>query len=167
MGGLLRDQGRLDEAEPLWREAMERNRRTLGDDHFNTQVSISNLGVLLMAQGKTREAEPLFEELYRRAATSQLAPVHAAMLMSNYALTLPKLNKHEQAYAPLTEVVTRLRSLEPVNPRMPRDPLLALIDVCERTGRQDEAAAWRAELKKVKAGTRPSTGATTVPARQS
>jgi len=59
---LFHDQGKLDEAEPLFREALEVRRRTLGDTHPNTLANINNLGLLLKDQGKLSEAEPLLRE---------------------------------------------------------------------------------------------------------
>jgi hypothetical protein len=53
---LLKDQGQLEEAEPLLREALDGRRETLGDRHPATQNSISNLAGLLHAQGKLEEA---------------------------------------------------------------------------------------------------------------
>jgi len=62
MGLLLAKQGRLDEAEPLLREALEGCRRTLGEEHSDTLSSINSMGMLRMAQGKLGEAEPLLRE---------------------------------------------------------------------------------------------------------
>ena len=58
----LRDQGKFDEAEPLFREALEVRRATLGTRHPNRLASINNLGTLLYAKGKYAAAEPLFRE---------------------------------------------------------------------------------------------------------
>ena len=44
---LLRDLGRLAEAEPLFLEALEASRRTLGDEHPDTLKSISNVASIL------------------------------------------------------------------------------------------------------------------------
>ena len=60
---LLQAQGKLLEAEPLYREALEASRATLGDRHPSTLVSIGNMAALLEAQGKLVEAEPLYGEL--------------------------------------------------------------------------------------------------------
>ena len=62
LGNVLRAQGRLREAEPLLREALEKRRRVLGEEHPSTLRSINSLGVLLQAQGRLREAEPYFRE---------------------------------------------------------------------------------------------------------
>jgi len=61
---LLRDQGRLAEAEPLMREALGGRRHQLGDSHPDTLISINNLAVFLKAQGKLAEAEPLMREAH-------------------------------------------------------------------------------------------------------
>ena len=62
LGSLLEAQGKLDEAEPLYREALAGRRAALGDTHPSTLGSINNLGLLLQAQGKRDEAEPLLAE---------------------------------------------------------------------------------------------------------
>jgi serine/threonine protein kinase/Tfp pilus assembly protein PilF len=62
LGVLLFEQGKLTEAEPYYRQALEGFRRALGDDHTDTLSSISNLGVLLEQQGKLAEAEPYARE---------------------------------------------------------------------------------------------------------
>ncbi len=62
MGALLHSQGRLAEAEPYYREALEGRRRVLGDEHPNTLTSISDMGLRLRSQGKLTEAEPYMRE---------------------------------------------------------------------------------------------------------
>jgi eukaryotic-like serine/threonine-protein kinase len=59
---ILRAQGRLDEAEPMLREALEIRRAELGQDHPLVPTSLSNLAVLLGEQRKYDEAESLFRE---------------------------------------------------------------------------------------------------------
>ena len=56
---LLREQGKLSEAEPLCREALRVGQETLGEAHPNTLGSLNNLAILLSEQGKLSEAEPL------------------------------------------------------------------------------------------------------------
>ena len=46
LGFLLQAQGKLAEAEPFCRRALEGRERTLGRDHPNTLQSVNNLGVL-------------------------------------------------------------------------------------------------------------------------
>ena len=59
--------GKLAEAEPLFRRALEGNERQLGAQHPDTLKAVNNLAWLLKAQGKLAEAEPL----YRRYAGSR------------------------------------------------------------------------------------------------
>jgi tetratricopeptide (TPR) repeat protein len=58
----LQAQGKHDEAEPLFREALEMDRETLGMRHPSTLIAINNLAQVLQAQGKYDEAEPLCRE---------------------------------------------------------------------------------------------------------
>ena len=62
MAVLLKAQGKLAEAEPLFREALSSSRRVRGDDHPETLASINNMAALLKAQGKLSESEPLYRE---------------------------------------------------------------------------------------------------------
>ena len=62
MALLLKDQGKLAEAEGLCREALTGSRETLGNKHPETLISINNLAALLLDMGKMAEAEPLCQE---------------------------------------------------------------------------------------------------------
>jgi len=62
MGGLLLAMGKLEEARPLYEEALQARKETLGDRHPETLTSISNMGGLLKKMGKLHEARPLYEE---------------------------------------------------------------------------------------------------------
>uniref|UniRef100_A0A0G4F4S4 Uncharacterized protein n=1 Tax=Chromera velia CCMP2878 TaxID=1169474 RepID=A0A0G4F4S4_9ALVE len=62
LGLLLQDQGDLQGAEKLLREALEVRRQTLGDRHPHTLISINHLGMLLNDQGDLQGAEKLLRE---------------------------------------------------------------------------------------------------------
>ena len=62
VAGVLRDQGRLAEAEVLERERLAAKRAEGGDRHPSTLGALNNLADNLRAQGKLAEAEPLLRE---------------------------------------------------------------------------------------------------------
>jgi serine/threonine protein kinase len=62
IAGLLRAQGRFNEAEALYRDALERRQRILGDDHSDTVTSTNNLAMVLQDQGKLSDAEGLLRD---------------------------------------------------------------------------------------------------------
>ncbi|MBM4115567.1 MAG: tetratricopeptide repeat protein, partial [Phycisphaerae bacterium] len=72
MGSLLRAQGKLAEAEPYYREALEKRRRTLGEEHPDTLGSVSLIVRLNIDQNKAQEGLNLitpFEPAARKAFT--------------------------------------------------------------------------------------------------
>merc|ERR1712157_215523 len=62
LGTLLYAQGKLDESEPLLREALSSKTLNLGGNHPRTYMAMNDLGMLLRAQGRLDEAESLFRE---------------------------------------------------------------------------------------------------------
>ena len=50
MAKMLHEQGRMTEAEPLFREALTGLRQALGSRHPNTIVSLNNMATVLQAQ---------------------------------------------------------------------------------------------------------------------
>jgi len=70
MGLLFQNQGKLDVAESLLREALEGRRRVVGNEHPATLVSMNNLAGLLQEQGRLDDAELLYREAWK---TSRLA----------------------------------------------------------------------------------------------
>ena len=59
LGDLLEDQGKLEEAETLYRRKLKGRERILGIDHPHTLFMVNNLGMLLKDQGKLEEAEQM------------------------------------------------------------------------------------------------------------
>ena len=57
---LLHDKGDYEEAEPLYRRALDISERLLGRDHPYTATSLNNLAGLLHDKGDYEGAEPLF-----------------------------------------------------------------------------------------------------------
>ena len=59
---LYRAQGRYEDAEPLYDQALSIRRRVLGADHPSTARSLNNLAGLYYVQGRYSEAVPLYKE---------------------------------------------------------------------------------------------------------
>ncbi|MGI9403975.1 MAG: CHAT domain-containing tetratricopeptide repeat protein, partial [Hyphomicrobium sp.] len=58
---LYRQQGRYEEAEPLYKRDLAIIEQALGREHLRVGTSLNNLAMLYHAQGRTGEAEPLFK----------------------------------------------------------------------------------------------------------
>jgi non-specific serine/threonine protein kinase/serine/threonine-protein kinase len=62
LANTLLQEGKLDEAESLQREALEGRRRMMGPNHPETQFAIANLANILAAQKRYIEAERLYRD---------------------------------------------------------------------------------------------------------
>ncbi|NEP09753.1 MAG: tetratricopeptide repeat protein [Symploca sp. SIO2C1] len=62
LAGLYKSQGRYDEAEPLYEQALEIDKRSLPKDHPSLATHLNNLANLYESQGRYDEAEPLYEQ---------------------------------------------------------------------------------------------------------
>jgi len=98
MGTLLGVMGKHEEAEPLFRAALEGKMAALGPTHVETLASMDDLGMSLHVIGKYEEAETLFRgALEGREET--LGPTHTGTLESvnNLAGLMNAIGKHEEA----------------------------------------------------------------------
>ena len=111
LGALLERQGKLDEAEPLLRKALEASRATLGDRHPHTLRSINNLGRLLKDQGKLDEAEPLLREALQ-ATRATLGNRHPGTLAAIHDLgaLLKDQGKLDEAKPLMLEALEAMRA---------------------------------------------------------
>ncbi|MEO0415519.1 MAG: tetratricopeptide repeat protein, partial [Verrucomicrobiota bacterium] len=95
---LYNNQGKYEEAEPLYKRALAIREKQLGADHPDTATSLNNLAVLYYEQGKYKEVEPL----YKRALAikeKQLGADHpgTATTLSNLASLYNNQGKYEEA----------------------------------------------------------------------
>jgi non-specific serine/threonine protein kinase/serine/threonine-protein kinase len=81
LGVLYKDLSRFDEAESLYKQVLEGQRRTLGADHPDTLNTLHNLAALYRDSGRYDEAEPLFKQALK-ARRDKLGPEHPKTLLS-------------------------------------------------------------------------------------
>ncbi|GAM43571.1 hypothetical protein TCE0_056r18491 [Talaromyces pinophilus] len=97
---VLESNWKYDEAEAMYRRALEGYEKVLGHEHPNTLTSVNNLGLVLDRQGKYEEAEAM----HRRALEGYekvLGHKHLNTLTSvdNLSLVLSRQGKYEEAEA--------------------------------------------------------------------
>ena len=61
LGDLYSDWGKMDEAEKMYRRALQGNEKAWGPEHTSTLATVNNLGSLYDAQGKLDEAEKMYQ----------------------------------------------------------------------------------------------------------
>ena len=98
LAGLLVEQGRHAEAEPLYREALRARRESLPREHEDTLGSLNNLSNLLKLQGKRAEAEPLMAEALA-GKRKTLGDAHPGTLRSLSNLAILQMEQGELAEA--------------------------------------------------------------------
>jgi tetratricopeptide (TPR) repeat protein len=102
LGILYVEQGKLDEAEEMYRRALAGFEKALGRNHTLTLDTVNNLGILYVEQGKLDEAEEMyrralagFEKALGRDHTSTLSTVNNLGLLYVHQ---GKLDKAEEMY---------------------------------------------------------------------
>jgi tetratricopeptide (TPR) repeat protein len=99
IGYYLDKQGRYEEAEPLYKQALGIRERVLGPDHPDTAGSLNNLALLYNNQGRYEEAEPLYKRaleiliktLGKEHPNTQTCLKNLAMLSKNQKAVVPKM----------------------------------------------------------------------------
>jgi serine/threonine protein kinase len=121
---LLRQTGKLDEAEALFRQVLAGQQRVLGADHVDTTRTLNDLAAVLEAQGKLDEAVELHRtalaNLRRRLGNDALDTITS---MGNLASALSSQGKLDEAGPLLRE---RLETARRVLGDNHRDTLRAM-----------------------------------------
>jgi tetratricopeptide (TPR) repeat protein len=135
----LRELGRLAEAEPLAVQALEIRKRTLGEDHADYAVSLTEVGELRLAQKRWKEAAKLFsdaEQILVKAigVESPLIPYATWGL----GLAQVQMGDAKAAKATLEPTLARLDELE-LDPILNSETRLALGDALWKLGEKARA----------------------------
>jgi tetratricopeptide (TPR) repeat protein len=98
LSGILRDEGKLPEAETTAREGWLMRRKLLGDAHPGTADSLDRLADILVMEGKYNEAESLLLEACSKMPTEpNTDPVIQSNLYARLASLYTKSGKSAQA----------------------------------------------------------------------
>eukprot|EP00964_Phaeocystis_antarctica_P048556 scaffold28115_cov70-Phaeocystis_antarctica.AAC.1 len=138
--------GKLEEARPLYEEALQGERETLGDRHPSTLTSINCMGVLLQEMGKLEEARPLLEEDLQ-ASRETLGDRHPDTLISIYNMgdLLETQGSLAEAIPLFTEELEGLVVLRGMEYQETRDSAKHLAELLHNAGHHDEATALAAK----------------------
>ena len=98
VGEMLREHGKLEQAEKLFTDALEVRRRVCGADDPKTLTSINNLGTLLCDMRRYFEAMPLLEEAMatRRATQGDRHP-ETLTAINNLASCFKAVGQYDRA----------------------------------------------------------------------
>jgi tetratricopeptide (TPR) repeat protein len=134
LGRALALGGRFAEAEPVFREVLERARRLYPADHEEVAVSLNNYALVQHDLGHYAAAEPLYWEAVEleRRGSSEVA-------RANWALLLIDLGRYDEAAAVALEILA-IREKEP-DPAGVASILEYLAMAHQGAGRLDEAEA--------------------------
>ena len=146
LAAVLADRGNVDEAEEILRRMVQTRDDAYGRDAPDTIRARIELGRLLGKRGATEDALPIFLEA-RESAMRQthIAPALVPLTWAEYGRCLVTLRRFSQAEPVLLEGLTLYRERAPSNPNV-AIVIDALAEICEATGRAEEAAKWRQQF---------------------
>jgi serine/threonine protein kinase/Flp pilus assembly protein TadD len=112
LGTILRNEGKLEEAEPVSREALAGDRQVRGDDDLETIESMNSLALLLNARDKTGEAESLLREALERSRRAHHDDhIITIKTCNNLGWLLLTQGRLDEAEPLVTEALTRGREV--------------------------------------------------------
>lgn len=137
---LLKEMGRFDEAEPLYREALQNRMASLPEGHPGIAPYANNLGILLMTTGRYAEAEPLLKLALamRRFALPEGDP-EIAQSLNNMAVLLGQTDRLVEAESLIREALAISRDFPHAGPLAIAHSVQSLAAVLYTTRRYDEA----------------------------
>ena len=142
-------QNRFDEAERLFRPALERQQRVLGDDDSLTLNTLNEMSVLYFRQGRYAEGLPFIERAWRLHLKlfGENAP-RTLISQGNLADTLAKLKRYDEAEQLFRTAITgQERVLGREHPTT-RRTVAKLVAMYEAWGKSEKVAEWRPKLPK-------------------
>jgi hypothetical protein len=142
LAGVLTDQGRVNEAEPLARRSLDLHRRLKGDDHTDTVAAMNLVTRVLTAQNRLDEADPVATAALQICLSSADFPEETAFSSMERLAALRmeqgRTDDAESLYRDLTQQTTRFHGSHSRPARRARSSLGGLL---MEQGRLDESAS--------------------------
>ena len=147
LASVLGELGRLEEAVPLTRRALDEHRRVLGPGHFQTLIQANNLARTLAEVERYGESIELFEETLATWLVEYPEVISVERTFRwNYARTLAEARRDDDAEAEFLRVQELAVDAGP-NPRpTPEEVLERMAELYDTAERPADAEACRSEL---------------------
>jgi tetratricopeptide (TPR) repeat protein len=112
LANIYNSQGRYEQAEPLYVQALSLRRKLLGEDHPAVASSLNNLAYLYDSQGRYEQAEPLYVQalILWRELLGEDHPAVASSL-NNLAGLYDSQGRYEQAEPLYVQALALMRKL--------------------------------------------------------
>ncbi|WP_265017002.1 ankyrin repeat domain-containing protein [Wolbachia endosymbiont (group B) of Endotricha flammealis] len=139
VGVTLLEQGRLNDAMEMFKNAIKQKEEVLGPDHESTLNTKNSIAVVLERQGKYEDVLKMNWEIYEKRKKN-LGPNHPNTLTTygNIALSLTKLSRYDEALKIANEVDKEREKLLPDHPRTLKGKLL-IVGILDTQGKYDKA----------------------------
>ena len=148
LGRVLEDQGRLTEAEQVFRQAVAESERQFGPQHPDVAGGLANLGNLLSLRHKYAEAESLLrraQEIDRKS----LPEGHPRLAADLYSLAALARKQNASAEELFKEALKTLESrLEADHPEIGKT-MAGVAEACRRQGHAEEAERYYRESLRI------------------
>jgi hypothetical protein len=156
IGTALRMSDQFDEAEFYTRRACEGLQRVLGEEHLTTLEADQEMAFLREDQKHIDEAESRLAEIRQKTIRFSIPDSEAAQFIGSYGLFLTRQSRYTDAEKPLRQAYALLEQTHQLRRHWARQIAAAMAEVCDHTGRPDEASRWRREVAKLRAATQPA-----------
>jgi tetratricopeptide (TPR) repeat protein len=143
----LSDMGRYEDAEPILRRVARDFRESVGEAHYYSGSSLTQLAHALHMNGKLEEAESSFRAGLEIVAAT-LPENHAALVLTHtrFGALLVTLGRFAEAEPMLLRSYEILQSRQGPHHAQTREAAAALAQLYESVDRLDHAARYRGDL---------------------
>jgi eukaryotic-like serine/threonine-protein kinase len=154
---LLDARGDHKEGESLQRQALAIEREQLGENHHQVGTSLNNLATMLYRRGQYAEAEKLQSQaiaIYQKSLEPEHWMIHRSR--SHLGDCLIKLKRYREAEEQLLAAYAGLKVARGEQHNLTRKTVSRLIELYEAWGKSDQAASYRALLRRKDTTSSPS-----------